>query len=380
MNENIDKTYNPLYDAHVDPRPADKDSLILTWAYRGSDPESFARDIAVEQSIEFPACYVRSHEILDDIVPRILSIDTDNGTARIRMSFNPEVARPDFVQFLNVIFGNVSMKDDVKLIDIEFPPCLTRGRGPRFGVQGIRRLTHAEPNSPVLASALKPMGLTVRAFCAVATRFVEMGMHIIKDDHGLANQAYAPFEERVRCVSEAVALANEKYGRSCLYAPNISGPVDEIFDRARFAKECGAGALMVAPGLMGYDTIRALCDTNLGLPVLSHPSFLGMFALNPLQGMTHAIAFGTLNRLAGADVIIFPNHGGRFAFSKAACQSIFDASLGNSLDVPPALPAPAGGMKVGNIDKMAQDYGTNEFVALIGGDMYRQWADTTSMP
>ncbi|MBQ9395039.1 MAG: ribulose 1,5-bisphosphate carboxylase large subunit [Proteobacteria bacterium] len=371
--------YNPLFDAHVEPRPDDDDSLILTWAYRGSDPESFARDIAVEQSIEFPAPYVRSREILDNVIPRILSIESDEGFARIRMSFNPEIARPDFVQLLNVLFGNVSMKDDVKLIDIQFPLCLTHNRGPRFGVDGIRQLTKAKPGSPVLASALKPMGLSVRAFCTVATRFVEMGMHIIKDDHGLSNQAYAPFEERVRDVSEAVALANEKYGRSCLYAPNISGPVDEIFDRARFAKKCGAGALMVAPGLMGYDVIRALRDADLGLPVLSHPSFLGMCALNPLQGMTHAIAFGTLNRLAGADVIIFPNHGGRFAFSKTACQSIFDASLGDSLDVLPSLPAPAGGMKVNNIEQIARDYGTAEFAALIGGDMYRQWAENTSL-
>lgn len=376
MNDKLERSddYNPLFDAHVEARPEDDDSLILTWAYYGRDPESFARDIAVEQSIEFPACYVRSEEILNNIVPRILSIEQNEGFSRIRMSFNPEIAGPDFVQLLNVLFGNVSMKNDVKLIDIEFPSCLTRGRGPRFGVDGIRRLTRALPDHPVLASALKPMGLSIRAFCTVAERFVEMGMHIIKDDHGLANQTFAPFEQRVREVSEAVALANQKYGRSCIYAPNISGPSDEILDRAKFAKECGAGALMAAPGLMGYDVIRALCDAEIGLPILSHPSFLGMYAVNPMQGLTHAIAFGTLNRLAGADVIIFPNHGGRFAFSESACRSIFDASLHGKLDVPPSLPAPAGGMKVENIDRIAQNYGTNDFAALVGGDMYRQWA------
>ncbi len=367
--------YNPLFDAHVEPRPEDEDSLILTWAYYGENPEEFARDIAIEQSIEFPAAYVRSDEIVNNIIPRVLEITPDEGFSRIVMSFNPEIASPDFVQMLNVLFGNVSMKCDVRLIKIQFPETMLSGRGPKFGVSGIRALTHAESGAPVLASALKPMGLSTRAFCTVAEDFVARGMHIIKDDHGLANQKFAPFCERVRYVSQCVSEANAKYGRHTLYAPNISGPVDKILERAFFAKEAGAGALMIAPGLMGYDAIRVLRDANgLDLPILSHPSFLGMCALNPHQGFTHAIAFGTLNRLAGADVIIFPNHGGRFAFSLAECQSIFDASLGDDLSVPPSLPAPAGGMKTENIAKIVQAYGTSDFVALIGGDMYKKFA------
>ena len=369
-------TYNPLCDAHTLTRPKDRDSLVLTYHYFGQDPEGFARDIAVEQSIEFPVKYVRSEAILANIIPRVLSIKPIEGGSEIKLSFNPAVAGPDFVQFLNVLFGNISMKFDVKLVDIAFAPCMFECRGPRFGLEGIRALTHAEAGSPVLASALKPMGLETQAFAHIAASFVERGMHLIKDDHGLANQAFAPFKARVRAVSEAVAEANARLGRHTLYAPNISGPVEELMARAHFAKEAGAGALMVAPGLMGYDAIRALrADDTLALPILAHPSFLGMCALNPRQGLSYGIAFGTLNRYAGADVIIFPNHGGRFAFTLDDCREIFDASLSPNPMMKRALPAPAGGMKVENIGTIADTYRTHDFVALIGGDMYRPWAE-----
>ncbi|MBQ8037384.1 MAG: ribulose 1,5-bisphosphate carboxylase large subunit [Proteobacteria bacterium] len=368
--------YNPLCDVEPLRRPEDENSLKLTYHYFGEEPEEFARDIAVEQSIEFPVKYVRAREIMSEIVPRVQSIRPIASGYEIRLSFNPEVARPDFVQFLNVLFGNISMKFDVKLVDIEFPSCMFVDRGPRFGVEGIRALTHAEACAPVLASALKPMGLTARAFAQIASSFVERGMHLIKDDHGLADQSFAPFEARVRAVSEAVAEANAKYGRHTLYAPNISGPVETLMARAHFAKEAGAGALMVAPGLMGFDAIRALRqDATLSLPILAHPSFLGMCALDPRQGLSYGIAFGTLNRYAGADVVIFPNHGGRFAFTLQDCREIFEASLAPCVGMKRALPAPAGGMKVGNIPEIADTYQTQEFVALIGGDMYRPWAE-----
>lgn len=367
--------YNPLCDAQPLGRPEDCDSLVLTYRYYGEDPEAFARDIAVEQSIEFPVKYVRAEAILTHIVPRILSIRPVSGATEIRLSFDPAVAGPDLVQFLNVLFGNISMKFDVRLVDISMPESMFVQRGPRFGVEGIRALTHAGADAPVLASALKPMGLTTRAFAHVAASFVERGMHLIKDDHGLADQAFAPFKERVRAVSEAVSEANAKYGRHTLYAPNISGPVEHLMARAHFAKEAGAGALMVAPGLMGFDAIRALRqDASLSLPILAHPSFLGMCALNPRQGISYGIAFGTLNRYAGADVVIFPNHGGRFAFTLDDCREIFEAALSPHAQMKRALPAPAGGMKAENIQAIADTYQTQDFVALIGGDMYRPWA------
>jgi len=77
-----------------------------------------------------------------------------------------------------------------------------------------------------------------------------------------------------------------------------------------------------------------------------------------------------LGRLAGADVTIFPNFGGRFSFSREACLAIADAAKQPLGGLKPIFPAPAGGMRVERVDDMLAFYGVDA-VLLIGGDLHR---------
>ena len=70
----------------------------------------------------------------------------------------------------------------------------------------------------------------------MAYDFAKGGIDLIKDDHGLANQNYAPYEERVRACCAAVRRANAETGRRCVYAPCLNAPADLIVPRAKFAK------------------------------------------------------------------------------------------------------------------------------------------------
>ena len=49
------------------------------------------------------------------------------------------------------------------------------------------------------------MGLSATDLAELAYRFALGGIDLIKDDHGLTNQPFCPFEERVRRCAEAVA-------------------------------------------------------------------------------------------------------------------------------------------------------------------------------
>lgn len=90
--------------------------------------------------------------------------------------------------------------------------------------------------------------------------------------------------------------------------------------------------------------------------------------------MSHAALFGHLHRLAGADIVVFPNHGGRFSFSPTDCESIA-AATGDALgDLAPIFPAPAGGMSVDRVPEMVRFYGP-DVVLLIGGDLHRRSSD-----
>lgn len=142
---------------------------------------------------------------------------------------------------------------------------------------------------------------------------------LLQDDHGLQNQVWSPYEERVKLCAEAVCKANHETGRNSLYAPCLNGPSDIILSRAYYAKKCGAGAIMVLPGIVGWDVVRVLAsDNNFDLPILIHPAMLGgwlqqschkqLNSKNPQgdkeehpQGLSHHFLFGILPRLVGGD-------------------------------------------------------------------------------
>ena len=74
------------------------------------------------------------------------------------------------------------------------------------------------------------------------------GMDFIKDDHGITDQPFCRFEERVALCAQAVAHANRQTGLSCLYVANVTAPADQIL-RAGTVRERGRrGWAAVQPG------------------------------------------------------------------------------------------------------------------------------------
>ena len=331
-----------------------------------------AEDICIEQTIEFPAALVTGGDIRGHIFGRIESLEPAGANVHIAtISYAVETSGFELPQLLNVIFGNTSIKPGVRVERLALSPRLLAAfRGPRFGVAGIRRLVGA-PARPLLATALKPMGLPAATLADIAYRFALGGMDLIKDDHGLANQSFTPFRERVERCAEAVARANRETGGHCLYLPNITGPFDAVLEHARFAKQAGAGGFLVSPGLIGLDTLRRLADDDsLALPIMSHPALQGSFVTSDDSGMAHEVIFGQIARLAGADASIFPNYGGRFAFTREQCRAIAEACAEPMGTWPAILPTPGGGMDLARIPDMLETYG-RDVIFLIGGALHQ---------
>lgn len=280
--------------------------------------------------------------------------------------------------------------------------CLTKSfkfyTGPKFGIVGIRKLLGV-PQAPLLATALKPMGRSSEDFASMAYKLAKGGIDIIKDDHGLSDQKWAPFEERVALCCDAVQRANRETGRNCLYAPCLNAPSDQLISRAYFSKDCGAGAVMLLPGITGFDTVRQLAaDPCFNLPILIHPAMLGGWLQsshrrmdrrgscnsqeggesedeeNHPRGLSHKFLFGLLPRLCGGDVVIFCNSGGRFQFTPEECQSVAEGCHRPMGRFEPIFPSPAGGMRLERIKEMRRTFG-DDTVFLIGGNLLEQGPD-----
>lgn len=334
-----------------------------------------AEDICLEQTVEFPAELVPAGFIKNEVLGRIEEFSAAGGGAYLAtISYATETAAGELTQLLNVIFGNISIKPGIRVESLRLPAALLDCfRGPRFGRAGLRRLLKA-PQRPLLATALKPMGLSADELAELAYKCALGGIDLIKDDHGLTDQCFAPFAKRVKACAEAVARANRETGGVSVYVANVTAGPRDIFRRAALAKEYGAGGLLVAPALVGLDTMRALADDDaLGLPVISHPAFQGSYVIGG-DGLSHYALYGQIARLAGADATIYPNFGGRFSFSKAECSSIVDGTVAPMENVRPIFPCPGGGMSLERVPELLAVYGC-DVIFLIGGGLFKHGPD-----
>jgi ribulose-bisphosphate carboxylase large chain len=358
-------------DLHVPNLSGDR--FLVEYQISGDDEEvsTKARNITVEQTVEFPVDLIPASNLLTDLVGQIESYEKlEPGRYTVAISYAIETAGTDFPQLLNVIQGLSSLIPGIRVEKMTFPDrLLNLYKGPRFGPEGWRAALGVY-DRPLLCTALKPMGLSIGQLADMAHKCALGGLDIMKDDHGITNLPFSPFEERVPRIAEAVADANRLTGLSCMYAANITGPAESIVDRAIYAKNAGATALLIAPAITGFDAMRAVADDDrVNLPILSHPTVTGNFVHNPDGGFSYFAYYGQLHRLAGADSPIFVNFGGRFPTKRKDCLGLIDGCRIPMGHIKPIIPCVGGGMKFGQMSELLEMYGDNA-IFLVGGGLH----------
>ncbi|WP_158816386.1 RuBisCO large subunit C-terminal-like domain-containing protein [Methylocapsa sp. S129] len=336
--------------------------LIASYRIR-SDAKAIderARTIAIEQSVEMPVSAVREASILSDIVGQVSSIaDRGDGWFDVDIALATSTIGDDAGQLLNMLFGNTSLHEDVILHDVALPDeLLARFGGPRHGLQGLRRRARAE-NRALTCSALKPQGLSADALAELAFALAQGGLDFVKDDHGLADQSYSPFETRVRACAGAVRKAAAITGAPTRYIPSLSGHFGQIERQLGVARDEGIDTVMIAPAIAGVSTLQGLVAAHPDFAFITHPTMSGAARVSP-------VLFARLFRLFGADGAIFPNHGGRFGYSSQTCGQIASRLREPWGDLQAGVPVPAGGMNVRRVPEMLRFYGKDAML-LIGG-------------
>ena len=332
----------------------------------GDDAGRRATELAREQTVEIPEGVVAPAREAAS-VGRVERVEPASGCFVAEISYPFAAIGDDLPQLLNVLWGNVSLQRDVRVVGVDWPAeLLATLPGPAFGVEGLRRLCGVE-GRPLTATALKPLGFAPRELARLAADCALGGIDLVKDDHGLADQAWAPFRERVLTVQEHVARANRASGGGTLYVPNLTGPSDRFEERLETLRDAGVRAAMVAPLLTGIDTLRSLAERS-GVALLAHPAFAGSYCA-PTSGLAPELLFGDLFRLAGADAVIFPNAGGRFPFDFDDCRRLearLRAPLGGAA---PSFLMLGGGIDAAKLAHWIPRYAADT-IWLIGGSLY----------
>lgn len=340
-----------------------------------AEAATIARQIAVEQTIEFPPELVERQGILDTMVGSVQKDESPDGAYRYWITYSECTAGRDITQLFNVIFGNSSMQPGIWVENIRFSPeFLSAYKGPRFGIGGLRRLVGVL-SRPLLHCVIKPLGSTTEELAHMAYCFAKGGADLIKDDHGITDQASAPFAQRVKACAQAVAKANKETGRHALYVANCTADGSASHERARLAKELGAGGVLLAPALTGFGMVREIADdSQIGLPVITHPTMAGVFFMPGLSGIAMTVLYGIFSRLAGADAVVFPSWGGRFTFTADDCRQIVAYAKAKLGDFLPMFPSPGGGITAETLPNLTHIYG-RDVMYLVGGGIFRHGPD-----
>lgn len=337
---------------------------------RPEEAERLAEKIAYEQTVELPPALVRDERVLEGVVAEVESVQPDPASGEhflARLAYPQHLASGQLSQLVNLLYGNVSILPDIRLVDLDLPDSLLgRFQGPRFGASGVRALTGVY-DRPLLATALKPRGLPAEELAAMAGAFARGGGDIVKDDQNLVDTDFEAFKQRVSTCFEAVERANMERDGRCLYFPHLSAPAEDLDRYADFLKWLGVRGVLVCPMVLGLDRARALCARN-DMVYMAHPALTGSYTGSFDQGIDHGVLLGTLFRLGGADISVFPNFGGRFSFTRDQCRAIRRRLRGALGRLAPGFPAPAGGMRYANLSDMCADYG-EDAVFLIGGSL-----------
>jgi 2,3-diketo-5-methylthiopentyl-1-phosphate enolase len=326
------------------------------------DFDKMALEIAVGQTLgtanldvlaqgEAYLAKVQSVRILQDLPRRAL----------IEVAFPLPAISSDIGTLMTVIFGKISMAGAIRLVDLKIPQALSSPRmlGPAFGADGIRALTGVtNPVHPLLMCIFKPsLGVSPDQLARVFESVAVAGVDCIKDDEILSDADLDSAKGRLEAILTASAKIQSQSGKSPLYAINLTGPADELLDRANALVEQGANCFLFNYLSYGLPMLAALRSANLGVPIMAHPALAGSFYGSPAHGISPGVLFGVLPRLAGADMVLYPSPYGSVALQMQDAQEVCEALRQSWDGFKTVLPAPSAGIKHTMCDVILKDFG-----------------------
>jgi ribulose-bisphosphate carboxylase large chain len=332
------------------------------------DPEVLAENIAREQSLELTRALI-PEPIADRLLGRILSVTKlDARHWQLEIGYPTELASGQVGQLLHLIYGNISFYPGIRLVDLAVPDgVLNSFPGPMAGIPGIRAWTGVEDRA-LLMTVLKPRGSDPADLACLAQRFALSGGDLIKDDQNLVESELDAFSNRVTLCAQAVERAADQSGRKCLYLPHVAGSGTHLHRQLDHVARLGLGGVVMCPWVVGLETAATAAREH-GLMWLAHPAVAGVFTEGVNRGIATPVLLGTMVRIAGADISIFPGSGGRITShhgdDEAATCAALTGELGN---LRPSLPCTGGGKTLEQAPETARLRGP-DCAVLVGGDL-----------
>jgi ribulose-bisphosphate carboxylase large chain len=200
------------------------------------------------------------------------------------------------------VFGFKAIKG-LRLEDMRIPVAyLKTFQGPATGIV-VERERLDKYGRPLLGATIKPkLGLSGRNYGRVVYEALKGGLDFTKDDENINSQPFMRWRERFLCSMEAVNRAAAQSGEVKGHYLNVTaGTMEEMYERAEFAKELGSIIIMIDL-VVGYTAIQSMAKWARKHDMILHLHRAGnsTYARQKNHGMNFRVICKWM-RMAGVD-------------------------------------------------------------------------------
>src|SRR5512146_688776 len=200
------------------------------------------------------------------------------------------------------VFGFKALRS-LRLEDMRIPPHYAKTfQGPPHGIVMEREYLN-KYGRPLLGATVKPkLGLSARNYGRVVYEALRGGLDFTKDDENISSQPFMRWRDRFLFCMEAVNAAVAQTGEIKGHYLNVTaGTMEEMYERADFAKELGSVIVMIDLTI-GYTAIQSMAKWARRNGVILHLHRAGHATFT--RQKSHGVSFRVLAkwmRLAGVD-------------------------------------------------------------------------------
>lgn len=351
-------------------KPSETD-LICTFYVEpdGISLEEAAGGVAAESSVGTWTELTTVKPYVERLAARVFSIEGNVAKVAYPVGLFEAGNMPNI---LSSVAGNVfglRALGNLRLLDVELPAKLVKSfKGPRFGIEGIRKLLKV-PKRPFVGTIIKPkLGLKTVDHAKVAYEAWVGGCDIVKDDENLSSQAFNPFEERIVKTLEMRDKAESETGERKVYMANITAETETMLKRAEFVAAHGGEYVMVDILTCGWSALQTVRDRNFKLVIHAHRAGHAAFTKNPKHGIAMR-AIAKVARIIGVDQLHVGTVVGKMSETKQEVLENIDACKMRMAGLKRVLPVASGGLHPRLVPALMETFGC-DFVIQAGGGIH----------
>ena len=281
------------------------------------------------------------------------------------------------------VFGFKPLKA-LRLEDMRIPTHYVKTfQGPAHGI--VMEREHLNKfGRPLLGATTKPkLGLSARNYGRVVYEALRGGLDFTKDDENINSQPFMRWRDRYLFCMEAVNRAQAATGEIKGHYLNVTaGTMEEMYERAEFAKELGSVIVMIDLTI-GYTAIQSMskwCRGN-GMILHLHRAGHGTYTRQKNHGVSFRVIAKWM-RLAGVDHIHAGTVVGKLEGDPNMIAGYYDVLRLNSItadpvkglyfdqewaSMPGVMPVASGGIHAGQMHQLLHYLGEDVVLQFGGG-------------